>query len=221
MQACARTRRARTHSASAPRRPVCAGIRRAPRLALRAPRLAPAPSPRSALPNIVANNGGKGIYFLFNYVRCQYTDERDIAPVDLVSEAHPCMDQRAWCNRRLPSVDIRLEAFDVGRLQIADELGEWAHVTVDESELSTTADVVCRTLGFLRVRDARLDSRTRVHRRLACGEVAAASGKISVRRRARGARARMPLGQTKKHRLAIAHATRERRPHPPRLRTAR
>lgn len=106
------------------------------------------------IPGIVSGHGGNFISFVQNYVRCNFT-EGDMAPIDYVTEAHPCIDQKEWCNNGIHNVDVRLTTYETGHIQIWDKHEGWVFVSpksVDETHLRNLGATVCRALNFEEVR---------------------------------------------------------------------
>lgn len=140
------------------------------------------------IPGIVMGHGGSALNFIKDYMRCNYTDDTaTVAPVDYVADQHACVDQRSWCADPRPDVDVRLDAVDVGNLQIFDAALGWAHAAAPADDAGAAlylGQAACRALGYSDVRLKRgvpqaFTGTKEAQREVRCSAAAAAAGDIS------------------------------------------
>jgi len=107
------------------------------------------------IPGVVLGHGGSALAFIEDFIRCNFTDEEGTqAPVDYVADTHLCFDQRAWCADPVPGVDVRMDAYETGKLQVWDEKAGWVLAGApagDEAAARRLADTACRALGHASV----------------------------------------------------------------------
>jgi hypothetical protein len=155
--------------------------------------------PCVAIPGIVISHGGTANSLIHNLMRCEPTDETGtVAPVDYVAHKLGCTDRPEWCGDRIPNVDVRVDGFSKGRIQIAATATQWTFVFATPEERDAVGSTVCHALGWGRGEidpKADVDGSKLVTKRMTCGPEAQASHRISVRARSRAARARRRGGR--------------------------
>jgi len=135
--------------------------------------------PCRPIPGIVAANGARPLDLVTDFMRCNYT-HGSTSPIDFVSQALPCIDQTSWCADGIPDVDVRLDGFENGYVQIKDASYAWVDVGVEDQREEEVAATVCKALGYLSPKAIWRSANRGYAKTISCDSVAASHGSIAL-----------------------------------------